>query len=378
MGEFEFIETVRRAFAGIGDETIIGIGDDCAVIPLSDSSGEAFVVTTDMLVEGVHFLRDHISARELGAKSLAVNLSDIAAMGARPVASFLSIALPRECRGEWVDEFMAGYREMSERHCVKLAGGDTTGSLGAIAINEVAIGRAPLGHLKYRSGALPGDIIAVNGALGESAAGLKEILEQNRLASQAAGRPRGGAGGDLLCAEQSLLAAIHRNPIPQVEEGAWLGERVEVHAMMDLSDGLASDLGHILKGSGVGAEIELTAIPTPVDVELAVTGGEDYKLLMTVAPEKFATLAADYKARFGATLYAVGRILPPRRPQGSAPLLSKEGNLACGEKKTYHPADHKGRHPSFQEGGESPAANAIVWLENGVRVEKNWRGFTHF
>jgi thiamine-monophosphate kinase len=352
MGEFEFIETVRRAFANIGDETITGIGDDCAVIPLSGSSGEALVVTTDMLTEGVHFLRDAISARELGAKSLAVNLSDIAAMGARPVASFLSIALPAECRGGWVDEFMAGYREMSERHAVKLAGGDTTGSLGTITINVTAIGRAALGHLKYRIGAREGDIVAVNGALGESAAGLKEILEQNRLAKQAASCPPGGAGGSLMCAEQSLLAAIHRNPIPQVEEGAWLGGREEVHAMMDLSDGLASDLGHILRASGVGAEVELTAIPTPVDVELAVTGGEDYKLLLTVAPEKFAALAADYSARFGGELYAVGRILPPRRPQGSAPLLSMEGN--------------------------SPAAKPIVWLENGVRVEKDWRGFTHF
>lgn len=311
MGEFEFIETIRRSFEGIGDGAITGIGDDCAVIP--QSGGESFVVTTDMLVEGVHFLRHATSARELGAKSLAVNLSDVAAMGARPVASFLSLALPPECREEWAQEFMEGYRELSARHGVKLAGGDTTGSLGGIAVNVTAIGRAPNERLKFRSGARPGDIVAVNGSLGESAAGLQDIL---------AGRL------------DTLSAQIHRNPVPQVAEGEWLGGRAEVHSMIDLSDGLASDLTHILKASEVGAEVDLDAIPTPVATELAVTGGEDYKLLFTVAPDRYASLAKDYRARFGTPLHPVGRIVS----------------------------------------GEP----AIKWLENGTPVPKEWYGFVHF
>ncbi len=312
MGEFEFIETIRRSFEGIGDGAITGIGDDCAVIP--QSGGESFVVTTDMLVEGVHFLRHATSARELGAKSLAVNLSDVAAMGARPVASFLSLALPPECREEWAQEFMEGYRELSARHGVKLAGGDTTGSLGGIAVNVTAIGRTPNERLKFRSGARPGDIVAVNGSLGESAAGLQDIL---------AGRL------------DTLSAQIHRNPVPQVAEGEWLGGRAEVHSMIDLSDGLASDLTHILKASKVGAEVDLDAIPTPVATELAVTGGEDYKLLLTVAPERWESLRADYRKRFGAEPRAIGRIV-------------------------------------------SSSKSGIVWIENGTPVKKKWRGFTHF
>ncbi len=324
MGEFEFIESIRRRFEGVGDPGIMGIGDDCAVLPIGDD-GEAFVVTTDMLVEGVHFLRgggsgrkpeearELMEAHELGAKSLAVNLSDIAAMGARPVASFLSIALPADCRSSWADGFMEGYREMSARHGVRLAGGDTTGSLQGVAINVTAIGRAPLCRLKYRSGARPDDIVVVNGPLGESAAGLRDIL---------AGR------------HDTPLAHIHRNPVPQVAEGEWLGARAEVHSMIDLSDGLASDLVHILRASGVAAEVEFAAIPTPVSLELAVTGGEDYKLLFTVSPEGWPRLAADYLARFGEPLHPVGRIVaaPPE----------------------------------------------IVWLEDGASVTKNWRGFVHF
>jgi thiamine-monophosphate kinase len=317
MGEFEFIESVRRAFAGIGDGAITGIGDDCAVLPLpmsGDGPGEAFVVTTDMLVEGVHFLRDAGTARDLGGKALAVNLSDVAAMGARPVASFLSIALPAECRGRWVDEFMEGYRELSARHGVRLAGGDTTASLGGVAINVVAVGRAAMDRLKYRSGARAGDLVAVGGPLGESAAGLRDIL---------AGRL------------DTPPAKTHRNPAAQVDEGEWLGERAEVHSMIDLSDGLASDLAHVLKASAVGAVIDLDAIPTPVDVETAVTGGEDYKLLTTVAAGGFESLAGDYFARFGSPLHPVGRIVAAATPE-------------------------------------------IVWMEGGVPVEKSWRGFTHF
>jgi thiamine-monophosphate kinase len=311
LGEFQFIEAIRRAFAGVGEGGIVGIGDDCAVLPTGGD--EALVVTTDMLVEGVHFLRHATSARELGAKSLAVNLSDIAAMGARPVASLLSIALPAECRGERAQEFMEGYREMSLLHGVALVGGDTTASRAGIAINVVAIGRAAPERLKYRSGARVGDIVVVNGVLGESAAGLRDIL---------AGRL------------DTPHAHIHRNPTPQVSEGEWLGGRAEVHSMLDLSDGLASDLGHILRASGVGASVELGAIPTPVSIEDAVTGGEDYKLLFTVAPESFASIAADYLARFGEPLYPVGRI--------------------------------------------TDAPPEIVWLEYGQPVEKDWHGFVHF
>jgi thiamine-monophosphate kinase len=311
MGEFDFIDRLRKGFKGIGDQQIVGIGDDCAVIPTTETS--SLVVSTDMLVEGVHFLLHATDARSLGAKSLAVNLSDIAAMGAEPVASFLSIALPEGYRDSWLEEFVAGYREVSARYNVRLAGGDTTSSLGEVAINVGIIGRAPNSHLKYRSGARVGDIVVVNGMLGESAAGLAYILE-----------------GKIETPE----ADTHRNPTPQVAEGTWLGGRGEVHSMIDISDGVASDLKHILVASGVGADIDLASVPTLYSIERALAGGEDYKLLFTVSPTEFPQLNEAYQHHFNAPLYPIGLI------------TNNKGNL--------------------------------TWTKNGQAVDIKLTGFTHF
>ena len=262
MTEFGFIDHIRRRFADLPDQGFEGIGDDCAVLPLGR---EALVFTSDLLTEGVHFLRHATSARELGGKSLAVNLSDVAAMGARPVATLLSIALPPDAAGAWAEEFMEGYRELSARFGTPLVGGDTTRSESGVTINVTAIGRSPLTHLKRRRDARPDDVIFVAGELGASGAGLRDLL---------AGHP------------DTPPARIHRNPQPQVDEGIWLGGRPEVHAMMDLSDGLASDLRHILDESDCGAEVELERIPVAAgaDLRTAACGGEDYKLLFTAAP----------------------------------------------------------------------------------------------
>jgi thiamine-monophosphate kinase len=310
-GEFGFIETLRQSFAGIGDGKIVGIGDDCAVIPSTKST--SLVVSTDMLVEEVHFLLEATSARELGAKSLAVNLSDIAAMGAVPVASFLSIALPKACREAWLEEFMEGYRDISARYGVRLAGGDTTASNSGVTINVGVVGRAANSHIKYRNGARVGDIIVVNGMLGESAAGLADILN-----------------GEL----DTPAAATHRNPTPQVEQGAWLGCRDEVHSMIDVSDGIASDLHHILRASGVGANIDLTSIPTNYSLKWALGGGEDYKLLFTVASAEFDRLRKAYQRRFGAPLYSIG--------------VTTEGK------------------------------SEIVWMRDNQPIDMEITGFTHF
>ncbi len=316
VGEFEFIDKLRTLFSGIGDPTIEGIGDDCAVIPIG--GGEALVVTTDMLVEGVHFLRDAITPRELGGKALAVNLSDIAAMGARPVASFLSVALPAECRGEWAMEFARGYAEMSDRYSVAPAGGDTSSSLGGIAINVAVVGRVPAANLKFRRDARVGDVIAVAGFLGESAAGLEEIITNY----------------ELRITNNSQLSTIHNNPVPQVAEGEWLGGQGAVHAMMDISDGLASDLVHILRASGVGAEVELTQVPTRVSIEQAVCGGEDYRLLFTAAADGFGRLRREFAAQFGTEVFPIGRIVA--------------------------------------------GAAEVSWLHGGVPVAVDWHGFRHF
>ena len=294
MTEFGFIDSIKTLFAPLPDNGFEGIGDDCSV--LSVGGGESLVFTADLLTEGVHFLRTATSPRELGRKSLAVNLSDVAAMGARPVATLLSIALP-------ADEFG-----------VTLAGGDTTRSLSGLTINVTAIGRAADAHLKRRSDARPGDVIFTAGELGTSGAGLQDIL---------AGR----------C--DTSAAAVHRNPQPQVAEGIWLGSRPEVRAMMDLSDGLASDLKHILDRSGVGAEVAVEQIPAApgADVRMAACSGEDYKLLLTAAPEAAERLAADFRIRFGTPLHSIGRIT-------SGP--------------------------------------GLVWLRNGKPEPLDWHGFEHY
>ena len=312
MTEFGFIDKICARFAELPLNGFEGIGDDCAVLPVAD--GDALLFTADLLNEGVHFLRRATSARELGGKALAVNLSDIAAMGGRPVATLLSLALPPDAGETWAEEFMEGYRALSERYGVALVGGDTTRSGQGITINVTAIGRAPLSCIKRRSAARPGDVLFTTGALGASGAGLR----------------------DLLAGQLDTPAAVeHRNPRPQVEEGLWLGTRREVHAMMDLSDGLASDLRHILDRSGVGAEVLLERIPVAEgsDLHTAACGGEDYKLLLTADAEGAGRLADEFLKRFGSPLHPLGRITDTRE---------------------------------------------LVWLQNGNPVPLDWHGFTHY
>ena len=146
--EFAYIDYIRRSCAALPDNGIEGIGDDCAVIPIGN--GEVLVMTADLLVEDIHFLRQATSPQMLGHKSLAVNLSDVAAMGARPVATLLSVALPKSTDQKWAEGFIDGYRALSERFGVSLIGGDTTASPDRIAINVTAIGRAPLQNIKRR------------------------------------------------------------------------------------------------------------------------------------------------------------------------------------------------------------------------------------
>lgn len=294
--EFLFIDRIKNLFADIDNKECKGIGDDCATIPISPDS--SLVVTSDMLNEGVHFIRSAIPAFDLGYKSLAVNLSDIAAMGAEPIASFLSIGFSKEIPALWRDEFMAGYHSLSKEFGVALLGGDTTSTTGGISINVTAIGRAKSSHIKLRSAANIGQDIYVSGTLGDSGVGLQMILN---------GRWH----------QREMIDAHHR-PRPYVNEGVWLGEREEVGAMIDISDGVASDLRHILRLSGVGAIID--NIPTSQIMDrackeynlnrehLALSAGEDYRLLFTVDREQSEQLADSYKKQFGYAPYKIGHI----------------------------------------------------------------------
>ena len=294
-GEFGFIDFIKEHFKAPKGTT--GIGDDCAVlpiwpirtfpgwrwreeenmpgIPLPTDSGE-LLVSTDLLMEGVHFLREKSSPEDIGWKTAAVNLSDIAAMGGSPVATFLSIALPKDAQEEWAERFIKGYAEISDLFDVPLLGGDTTSSLRDIAINVCVLGRCPSGKAITRSGARPGDVIYVTGPLGDSAAGLQAILKN-------------------LERTEDVLTLIHRHkrPFPRLRAATDLIDTGVVGAMMDISDGIASDLRHILDASEVGAVVKLDRLPLSEQLlkvcqeqswnayELATGGGEDYELLFT-------------------------------------------------------------------------------------------------
>lgn len=286
-GEFDFINDIRGMFAKIPKHGFEGIGDDCAVLPIGD---EALVFTSDMLNEGIHFLTDKSSAYQIGYKSLMVNISDVAAMGASPVATLLSLALPKERFGEWADEFMRGYYKASKKYGVKLVGGDTTKSESGICISVTAIGRASLANIKRRSAAKVGDVVVVTGKLGASAAGLRDLLAGN---------------------VKTRNAKIHLMPEAQVLEGRWLGAQSAVHAMCDISDGVGSDLQHILDESKKCAIITDLPIAKGADWSDAFSGGEDYRLLLTVDGRKVDELSQCFETEFGKPLYKIGRVVKP-------------------------------------------------------------------
>ena len=305
LGEFDLIERIS-AMGGSLPAGVVGIGDDCAVIP--SKAGQDTLVSADMLIEDVHFRRDLTSAYDLGWKSAAVNVSDIAAMGGRPEATFLSFALPASLGDRWRLDFMKGYMELCSRYGVSLLGGDTTSSPDRLCINVTVMGTCPHGRAVRRNGAKVGDVICVTGTLGDSAAGLRLLLgfasSSAAVSSAPAASSAASAGlsaassavADPTDSDLDFLIRCHRLPVPMVEAGLELASLAGVHAMMDISDGVASDLRHILHASGVGAQVYLDRLPFSASLErvclarswdkyeLALCGGEDYHLLFTADP----------------------------------------------------------------------------------------------
>jgi thiamine-monophosphate kinase len=323
IGEFGFIRRFSRAFLKMTPRGVTGIGDDCAVLPWGKNAH--LLVTTDMLVEDIHFLRRKISPDDLGYKSLAVNLSDIAAMGGSPDSAFLSLGLASDTDLGYLDRFFRGLRALAEAEDVRLLGGDTTGSSGPLIINIAVLGRVHPDRVKFRSGARPGDILCVTGFLGDSGAGLKLLLEGCRLGK-----------------DEAYLVRRHHRPRPHLNEGAWLAGHREVMAMMDVSDGIDSDIRRIMEQSRCGAAVDLDSLPLSRPLkrvakkrgwdarELAAAGGEDYCLLVAVAPAGFRRIAAAFRLRFGRPLYPIGKIRPKRagflyRLNGTPAALKRRG-----------------------------------------------------
>ncbi len=267
MSEKALIARIRRK-AVPGRSIVTGIGDDSAVLKIP--KGHQALVTTDFSLEGVHFRREWHPPESVGHRCLARGLSDIAAMGGEPVAAFLSLALPRKLPQKWVDGFMRGFLRLADEYGVSLAGGDTAESPTGVLADIIVLGSVPTGKVILRSGARPGDRIYVTGQLGASAATLKLLLEgKSRI------RPSN--------------FRRHFYPVPRIDVGRFLREKNLASAMIDISDGLSTDLAHICEESGVGAEILEQAIPKAtigkpahaVDIRFALHGGEDYELLFT-------------------------------------------------------------------------------------------------
>ena len=285
LGEFGLINRIRKLASRKPSSALVGIGDDAAVLKLS--SPHCLLVTTDLLLEGIHFDLSFTDFYSLGWKSAAVNLSDIAAMGGVPRFCLSALGIPDGISVEQITDFYRGFNAVLKVHSASLVGGDTSASKKDLFISITAIGEAGRSEILTRAGARPGDRIFVTGTLGDSAAGL-ELLK--------AGRRRQAAGG-------RHLIQRHLRPIPRVSEGRKMALSGCVSAMIDISDGLSSDLSHICRQSGVGAEINKERIPlseplrqsrtlTKPVIHYALSGGEDYELLFTVPSAKLKKIKA--------------------------------------------------------------------------------------
>ncbi|HWW76969.1 MAG TPA: thiamine-phosphate kinase [Pyrinomonadaceae bacterium] len=327
-GEFDFIQRIRRKeltrSAADKHSSLItrhssllkGIGDDAAVF--RQRAGLDTVITADLLVEGVDFKLEKgwTIPRDLGHKALAVSLSDVAAMGARPRFCLLSVGVPAALwRGHLLEEFYGGVRALARLHGVRIIGGDTSRTPERVVIDSIVVGEARRGRALMRGGARPGDQIFVTGTLGGAAAGLK-VLEGRAVRTSSSGST---AGARLTKAERSLVARQLR-PTPRVEWGALLGEKRLATASIDLSDGLSSDLAHVCRESGVGARVEAELLPVEPLLKsaglceddalaLALDGGEDFELLFTASPRAASRLPREV---CGASVTRVGEVTGER------------------------------------------------------------------
>lgn len=307
VSERALIRLIRDASVVSAPDLIRGIGDDCAVF--GHCANGQWLITTDTLVEGVHFDCHWHGPELLGRKSLAVNLSDIAAMGGRPRFVLLSLCLPPALESAWLQSWFAGFSAMAAEYGCLLIGGDTVRS-AELVLSVTVIGEAASGGSLYRSGARPGDRVYVSGPLGSAAAGLALFQKAKQEHADA-----------LQWQQWQALLDAHLNPVPLVELGRQLAGSGCVTAMQDISDGVATDLAHICQESGVGSILygdRLPALPELAEaarflgmqkLDLMLKGGEDYQLLFTVDPGREDELKATLPAGLGRNIFPVGMIV---------------------------------------------------------------------
>jgi thiamine-monophosphate kinase len=318
-----------KSLAGASEEVPVGIGDDAAVI--RTTGGRDLIACCDLMVEGVHFHTEWITPRLLGRKALAVNLSDVAAMGGVPKFAMMSIALPHKCSSDFVDELFDGVFELADASGVSIIGGDTSASRDSLFIDVSVIGECESGRAVTRRGAKIGDTIYVSGSLGASALGLSLLEDGFRLADLKDRRD---------ARQQAILK--HLAPEPHLKLGRAIGEARLATSMIDISDGLSTDLCHVLNESDLGAVIHSGAIPIAECVRsitsaapnfdplrLAVNSGEEYELLFTARPEDQQSVAK-LSIACGVEITAIGEIVERKGLQ-----LEREGALESVQPAGY-------------------------------------------
>ncbi|MEZ4985987.1 MAG: thiamine-phosphate kinase [Saprospiraceae bacterium] len=321
LGEFGLIDRLTQRFPLLNASSVLGVGDDAAVI---DNGAFQTVVSTDMLVEGIHFDLMYTPLKHLGYKSVVVNLSDIFAMNALPRQITVSLALSNRFSVEAVEELYEGIYKACEFYGVDLVGGDTTSSNKGLIISITAIGQGEASQLAYRSGARVGDLICISGNVGAAYLGL-QILEREKQVFLSNPSIQPNLENETYCVGRQLKPEARRDIVLALQKAG-----VVPTAMIDVSDGVASELFHICKASGVGAFLEESGVPIHPDAQMlalkfhldpitcALSGGEDYELLFTIDPKDVD------KVKYLPDIYIAGEIVPAA---DGLKLHTKGGNI---------------------------------------------------
>jgi len=304
LGEFGLLKKLSGQFKSTHPRVIKGIGDDTSVTVQDET--KYLLCTTDTLVEDIHFSLKHTSSYNLGKKAVSISLSDIAAMGGAPTFLLTSIILPASTPVDFINLLYKGIKERADEFAVALVGGNTSASPEKIVITTIMLGEVPKDQVIFRKGASAGDVVYVTGRLGDSSLGLKIWKEKD----------------DKIITDPFLKDAMlaHIDPFPRVREGRKLAEKKLATSMIDISDGLISDLRHITEESMVGAKIWLDKIPIstalkrwlvdhPADITLSLSGGEDYELLFT-APKANTPMIENLAKELGIPITQIGEIVP--------------------------------------------------------------------
>ena len=319
IGEFGLIHRIKELTQQHSNKNIVvGIDDDAAAIRITDN--DILLLTTDTMVEGIHFDLSYFTFEQLGQKIMAINISDIAAMGGRPLYALVALSIPPSVAVTSIEELYQGIIKMGKKYDVSIVGGDTTSTTHNIHISISLIGYTNTEKLTLRSGAQEGDVICITGYLGMSKAGLR-VLKNKHLFNQN---------------KFEKLIFKHLTPEPRIQESQFIIQNANIHSMIDISDGLLSDLDHICILSGVGAELYSKKIPLhKLAKEVACTldeslldysfnGGEDFELLLILSEIDYEKIKHNFKDRFGINLNNIGFIT--KKEQGFK-VMDDVGNI---------------------------------------------------